>query len=253
MINGIIDGLNQFGLHIQKINPLLTTQEAALQSVQDTMSSLKSHLTELTNQAKELVRAQVKSLEDLWKVGAISTQDYENQIGALWETYSNITGDEMQLQTKTLLGVYAELIGVRAALGQDVIVAQETLNALQTAAGVAKTTITSSTPIINTVAMGVGVGVPGTTTFPSPARAVGSWGIPNNELAMLHKGEGVVPADFMSGIRSGKIALVGGRGESRGGDVYQITVEGSVLKENDLADAIAVKINQRRQRGYIKV
>lgn len=81
--------------------------------------------------------------------------------------------------------------------------------------------------------------------------ADGTSNIPYDMVANVHKGEGVVPATFMDSIRSGELTLSGNSGTSSGSITnYYITVEGSVTSENDLADSLAEKIEQRRTRGY---
>jgi len=75
--------------------------------------------------------------------------------------------------------------------------------------------------------------------------------IPSDMIAQVHKGEGIIPATFMDSIRAGELMLSAGN-TGGGGSVsnYYITVEGSVTSENDLADSLAEKIEQRRTRGY---
>ena len=84
---------------------------------------------------------------------------------------------------------------------------------------------------------------------------VGSPNIPKDHIAMVHKGETIVPRTFADGIRSGELALVGrnGQGGATGGgsSIYvTVNVGGSVLAERDLVDAvhrgIADGINSRR-------
>lgn len=83
------------------------------------------------------------------------------------------------------------------------------------------------------------------------SRDVGSGNIPYDHLALVHKGEGIVPATFMEAIRSGELSL-SGRGAGSGVTVV-VNVEGSVQAENNLADTIAEAIYTRRSRGLVTV
>lgn len=71
---------------------------------------------------------------------------------------------------------------------------------------------------------------------------VGSPNIPYDHIAMVHKGETIVPRTFADGIRSGELALVGGNSSanSSGGSPIYVTVNvgGSVLSERDIVDAV---------------
>jgi len=82
--------------------------------------------------------------------------------------------------------------------------------------------------------------------------AVGTGNVPNDMLANIHKGEGIIPATFMDGIRSGELSLSSGNKGSSGQplNVY-VTVQGSVTSENDLATTVATKIYQQRKLGVL--
>lgn len=80
----------------------------------------------------------------------------------------------------------------------------------------------------------------------TPAYAMGSSYIPNDTFANIHEGEMVIPKPFAASLRSGEMSL-----SKSGGDNITINVYGSVLEENNLADTLAKKIDQRRRRGYV--
>ena len=84
--------------------------------------------------------------------------------------------------------------------------------------------------------------------------AVGSGNIPTDMPAIVHKGEGIVPATFMDSIRSGELALTSGSNEGSGQNIYvSVNVEGSVQAENDLVNSITTAIYTRRSRNIALV
>ena len=87
----------------------------------------------------------------------------------------------------------------------------------------------------------------------TPSYAVGTGNIPNDMMANIHKGEGIIPATFMDSIRSGELSLSGGKGTSsnQGNIIVNLTVQGSVTSENDLIDAVAKGIDKQRSRGLL--
>ena len=87
--------------------------------------------------------------------------------------------------------------------------------------------------------------------------ADGTANIPHNMPAIVHKGEGIIPATFMDSIRSGELSLSGG--DRKGGNgtgsvtIVNVTVQGSVQTENDLANSIATSIYRQRRMGGLTV
>lgn len=86
-----------------------------------------------------------------------------------------------------------------------------------------------------------------------PGRSVGTTNLPEDEVALIHKGETIVPRTFAEGIRRGDLALVGGKGKSASssGNVIQLslTVQGSVVTENELTDIVYTGIARAIQSG----
>lgn len=80
---------------------------------------------------------------------------------------------------------------------------------------------------------------------------VGASDLPADQVAVVHKGETIIPRTFAEGIRAGDLALVGGgrRGE-RGGAVYvSVSVGGSVVTERELVDAVYDGISRGIRAG----
>jgi tape measure domain-containing protein len=78
-------------------------------------------------------------------------------------------------------------------------------------------------------------------TQPLPSLAVGTANVPADTIAQLHAGEGVIPKTFMDSVRAGDLAIGGSRG-----DIY-VTVQGSVVTENELINIIDQAQNDRAQ------
>ena len=83
--------------------------------------------------------------------------------------------------------------------------------------------------------------------------ATGTSNIPNDSLAMVHKGEGIIPATFMDSIRKGDLSLSGGGGNGGGNINVTVNVAGSVRTERDLATSIATEIYRQRRSGLLTV
>jgi hypothetical protein len=81
---------------------------------------------------------------------------------------------------------------------------------------------------------------------------VGSPNIPQDQLGMVHKGEGIIPATFMDSIRKGDLSLSGG-GNGGGSVNVVVNVAGSVRTERDLATSIATEIYRQRRSGLLTV
>ena len=82
--------------------------------------------------------------------------------------------------------------------------------------------------------------------------AAGSPYIPQDHIAMVHKGETIIPRTFADGIRSGELALVGGGSSSAAGgtSVYvSVNVDGSVVSERELVDAVYEGISRGIRSG----
>ena len=88
----------------------------------------------------------------------------------------------------------------------------------------------------------------------SGGMATGTASVPQDMFTKVHKDEGIIPATFMDGIRSGELSLSGGNRASDNGSInVNVYVSGSVTAEDDLADTIAENIYIRRKRGLLTV
>lgn len=82
--------------------------------------------------------------------------------------------------------------------------------------------------------------------------ASGTSFVPSDMMANIHKGEMIIPQTFSDSIRNGELVL-GSSDNISGGAIYNVTVnvQGSVLKENDLAASISTAIRRGTKRGFI--
>jgi len=81
-INGVIDGMNGafgwLGVHITKLDKLLTTVEAQLQTqaLKTATDALGQTIDYLKNKLNDSINSQIKSYRDLYNVGALSASNY---------------------------------------------------------------------------------------------------------------------------------------------------------------------------------
>jgi tape measure domain-containing protein len=308
IINAIIKFVNKiFGTHINTMNRLLTTTEALAKAQEEaakqtklktSMDGLSQTLDYLKGRLNDAIDSQVKSLQDLYEVGAISATDYQAQIGSLNaqrpETFENLvtiadqqlsTMQEVSARIQALLGVQtflkdnpdktvAEQTAILAAAGiastiQPVLtsIAQLTMDATSLQANIASVVATMTSAWANAPS-----GIPGLTNAQKEALdkqvadilanipnigplniriplASGTGEVPQDMSATVHKGEMVIPRDFSAAIRRGDLSLSSG-GSRGGGDIFNITIEGTVTSERDLVTAISKGIEKQKKWGY---
>lgn len=263
--NGLIDMLNKIpGVDIDKIAKLRLIGEAAEEMAKE-MERQAERVRLMYDRQKSAVedqlQSQLESLSSQYELGLISRSEYEQQA----EKYSTAADEKIielnEAQTEILAQIeantYAGAVGNTSGLA-------DTRRSYAEKWG-------EKVPIIGSIAGSV-------ADFAVSAwDAMNDWGskvadgwndfwsgnwfdvgtpyVPSDQLAMVHKGETIVPRTFADSIRSGELALVGrnGQGGAAGGGspIYvTVTVGGSVLAERDLVDAvhrgIADGINSRR-------
>ncbi|MBP3741853.1 MAG: tape measure protein [Treponema sp.] len=69
---------------------------------------------------------------------------------------------------------------------------------------------------------------------------VGSWSIPEDQMAMVHQGEIIIPRTFSEGIRRGELSLSSNGNNNKSESPLYVTVNvgGSVVTENQLIDSV---------------
>ncbi len=82
-----------------------------------------------------------------------------------------------------------------------------------------------------------------------PGLASGTSQLSKDTVIQAHKGEGVIPQNFMDAIRNGELSLSGPQGIS-GGNIY-INVEGSVVTQRELIEDIDIGLKKLRKAGHV--
>ena len=80
--------------------------------------------------------------------------------------------------------------------------------------------------------------------------AVGTGSVPKDMMAQIHQNEMVVPATFADSIRSGDLALTGGKGYNNGAPI-NIYISGNVVTERDLVKSISSEVKKLGRQGYL--
>lgn len=233
-INGVIRAINKalgwLGVNIAYLQELLTTEQVTkladnLKAISDAFGATISYLQKKLN---DMISSQIKSAQDLYEVGAITATQYQGMVNDI-NKYRIDREEEMvslaDRQLDTLMKIHDRL--------RELYNAQTYLDS----AG-----LTDGEKMAYLQALRVG-------NF-----AVGTPEITKDHLAMVHKGEAIIPKTFAEGIRSGEMVLSGNGKGSSGGDVYvSVNVEGNVTAEKDLAKSIAEEIYTQRRRGILTV
>jgi len=228
MVNAIITAINWLpnwmtGGDIALIKLLQTStqisqaQAIATQkekAVSDEMDRVKELFAERRKDLEDAYSKNVGSLKNLLELGAISEADYASRMSA-----ANIA-------FKT------DIASLDAAETSQLAILEDILEELRDGNIVSNDALHSA-------------GVPG--------YAVGAVAIPQTQLALVHKGETVVPSSFADGLRRGELTL----GKGNGGTVIQVNttvhVAGSAVAMDTLADDLAVRISRRTKRGLAEV
>lgn len=263
----IANGISSFINNLTGASNAVEDLTNELENMKEEYNRLKTDFDLLVGAVKDMVGAQVKSMQDLYEVGAISGQAYEDAVTTLnTEMENNLKAayDQAGLEYRTLADIVAKdstLVEVYSRLGDVAIalgVSADAIDAQTAAVASAKDNTSGISDAVSMgmsgAAIGAAVGGPlgaaiggvGGAIIGGLGNTFGWWDTGTTELAkdqfgMVHKGEAIIPKTFADGIRSGEMVLSGG-GNSRsaslgGGDVY-ITVEGSVLTERELVEVV---------------
>jgi tape measure domain-containing protein len=289
--NAIIDIINQlirfinktFGSNINTMNHLLTTTEALAKAQEDEVRKLKAKnamdalsetISYLQGKLDDLVGSQVKSLQDLYEVGAISADEYAKKVEEVSGPYKKATSVSASDQSLTSMAdIFQRLTDLYAVQGRIDAgdMSDADIEALLSSVGISYKTpaATISEGVLAALnAYGAATTVSSGTVSREKAGKIdslmvgqyqqqqklasGTDYIPQDMPATVHRGEMIIPADFSSAIRRGDLSLSGS--SASGGSVnVVVNVAGSVKEENDLAVSIANAIYKQRRSGVLTV
>lgn len=253
IVNGVINMLNKIPfVDIEPIQRLAAIGEAAEEMAKE-MERHAERIRLMYDRQKSAVEDQLKSqmeaLSSQYELGLISRDEYEKQA----EKYASAADNELIAINERM---EEHLAKIEEFTGAGLTEEQWT-NLYNQADEAEKQSYMEKwgekVPVLGHIAGGIAD--VGTAIWDGVTNAwdglgdwlgwwdVGSPNIPKDHIAMVHKGETIVPRTFADGIRSGELALVG-RNNSAGGSgsaspIYvTVNVGGSVLAERDLVDAI---------------
>ncbi len=281
-INAVIRIINKLpGVHIRYLEKLQTSVERLADALN--ADALIATMEYAVSKLNDLIDDQINSLQDLYEVGAIMGAEYESRVADLNAQKVNLDEELIDVTVKQMTTIQelskwiqdnmgAYLAAKNASTDSTISTTSADIEDSSTVAGnilgAAAGSLVGSLVGMPTIGAGVGLISGVGDSLLSGVKSAGSkikkfFGfdsgtpyVPYDMTANIHKGEGIIPATFMDGIRSGDLALTGGSGEKGMGgqqvNVY-VTVEGSVRAENELADTIATKIYARRKSGILTV
>lgn len=253
VVNAIIEMLNKIPyVEIKKLDRLAAIGEAAEEMAKE-MERHAERIRLMYERQKSSVEDQLKSqmgaLSSQYELGLISREEYEKQA----EKYASAADNELIAINERM---EEHLAKIEEFTGAGLTEEQWT-NLYNQADETEKQSYMEKwgekVPVLGHIAGGIAD--VGTAIWDGVTNAwdglgdwlgwwdVGSPNIPKDHIAMVHKGETIVPRTFADGIRSGELALVG-RNNSAGGSgsaspIYvTVKVGGSVLSERDLVDAV---------------
>ena len=272
IVNGVIDALNAIPMvNIKKINYLNVIGDTAVEMAKE-MERRKEEISKMYERQKDLVRdelaAQISSIRQQYELGLISRGDYEKQAEQyrntadiqLYEINERMLGELERISENTnaaLTPVQQKMAGTADKAGSAV----QDFFTSSTGQGVAQTAAALTVPVVTGTASAIAEASRGNWgTAVGNILTGGLWGaakklfkfdvgtpyVPHDMAAVIHQGEGVIPRTFNEGIRAGDYALVGRSRPGGGGEAprtgtainVNITVEGSVIREKGLAEAV---------------
>ncbi len=233
VVNAVIDGINSalgwLGVHINRLAELQPIQDtyvasqtelaSQVEGVNDTMDDVRKIFEKKKDQLQDAYDANIRSIQDLLEVGAISLTQYDQMVSG-YNTKLDTDLAQLESAEEAQLDALKEML---ERLNKGIAISN-----LEAVLAAALAQATSSVASFDT----------GTTKVNA------------NQLAVVHKGETIIPASFAEGIRNGELSLGAGSGST---NITQISliVKGSVLTDEDLVAAVAKGQAQARRRGRL--
>jgi len=264
VINVVIKAINAAlgwaGVSIDTLDYLQTTTAAAneqaeiakkLAAVNDQIDEITALFDEKKNALKDAYDKNISALKNLLELGAVSESDYATRISKVNSDYKDSLA-ALQAEEDSQLSVLEDIrtqlqngINVYTQSASDFSVEIDPLTGV-------KKFIKSVSDTVGDIGKGIGDVWDDIGDW-TGWWDVGSSNIPQDQAGVVHKGEIIVPRTFSDGLRSGEISI-SGKGTRGTTIVYQTTVSvaGSVLAENDLADTITRAQARRKRRGALE-
>lgn len=216
-LGGLVDGL---GLYSEK------TKEAA-EDLEKQNEMLKKKYERQAQAVEDLLQSQLESLRSQYELGLISREEYESQA----EKYAADADSKIYDINKEMNEKLAHIEANTYAVLSD--------KQKSTAKNKVKELLTLGlTDDDDSFGENVLDIITGKWLFDA-IFDVGSPNIERDQIAMVHKGEIIVPRTFAEGIRSGELSLSSKNSSSNTNPVYvTVNVAGSVTTEAELTTAI---------------
>ncbi len=287
LYNRIAQFMGFFGVQVNQLKKITSSTDEAAAAAEKHAALLKKQYERQMSSVNDLLNAQIESIRSQYELGLINREEYNKRA----EEYAAVADDklyEIEKEMNEKLGAISDNTSENGTMGIGFKSVGEYLTDFVRWLGGPLASLGATVSNFVTSAWGKAVdfgstvaGLPGAII--SGASDLGSWisghvtdfgawlsggassifkklkfwdvgsyELPEDSLGVVHKGETIVPRTFAEGIRSGKLALVGGNSKNiQGGVVYnlQLTVEGSVVTEREITDVVYNGIARAIQSG----
>lgn len=257
-VNAIIGLINKIpGVDIDKLARLEKVGEISdemASAFEAQAESVRRQFQAQEEKVNDLLRAQLNSIQTQYELGLITREEYEAKAQAYQQEADNKLIEINQLQAETLAQIEANTYA--AATGNTTDLEEkrksyaeslgekwgESAGFLGNLAG----TIVGGVADVATAAWegvkNIGEGI--SNAWDKLGGWLGWWdvgspNIPFDHIAMVHKGETIIPRTFADGIRSGELSLVGKNSNQNASPiVVNISVGGSIVTEQEITDLV---------------
>ncbi|MBQ0167223.1 MAG: tape measure protein [Treponema sp.] len=256
IINGVIKALNKIPfVEIKQVDKLKVIGEKA----EEVAKSLEQHTKEIKKKyerqkdaVNDLLDAQLDSLKSQYQLGLISRDQFNQQ--AL-QYYNAADREIIDIETRMEQELAQINANTYAALTEsqqeeaDAVYAshaEELADSWGEKAGVIGTVAGAVAGGVWDLGEAIWDGVTGAVNAVSDWVSgwwpfdVGTTNITQDHAAIVHQGEAIIPRTFAEGIRSGDMALVGGKSSSNTSQPVTVVVNvgGSVVTERQIVDVV---------------